>query len=113
MKFKEINYRHANLPDKACSNKSDIPKRRYKPLSFYVLGGVDVDGSSLDKLRTDTPIAYDSDASISELESVGKIESIGVCDPRVDMMDIVAKTNSVSKAQAIVDGAVVAPSVSE
>ena len=112
MKVKEINYKHVNLPHSACANKKDVPPRRFKPLSYYVLGGVDLDGSNLDKLKTDTPIAYDSETAIADMESVGKIESIGVCDPRVDMMDIVSKAKSVAKAQDIVDGAIVQPSES-
>lgn len=73
----------------------------FRPLSYYLLGGVDLQG---DKLKTDTPIAYDSETAIEEMEKQGEVEAIGVCDPRVDMFDVVIKAKSVEKgAKAIAD----------
>ena len=92
--------------------KTDNP-RRYKPLSYYVLGGTDIDGSVSKDLNSEVPVAYDGDDAIAEMSKKGKIESIGVADPRVDMFDLVESANSVKSAQHVIDNATPAPGDAE
>lgn len=53
----------------------------YHPLSYYVLGGVDVDGS---ELRTDASIMFDDS---KDIESGCGVDA--TCDPRVSYFDVV------------------------
>lgn len=53
----------------------------YHPLSYYVLGGVDVDGS---ELRTDASIMFDDSKDIENGCGVD-----ATCDPRVSYFDVV------------------------
>lgn len=76
--------------------KSNFPKvtptgEKYKPLSYYVLGGVDLKG---DETRLNAQVTYDNEETISEMEENGTIQAIGVCSPNVDIFDIVEKTGS-------------------
>lgn len=57
---------------------SDHPE--YRPFSYYVLGGIDVDG---DSLLMNADVGVDSD---SDIESGCSVD--GSCDPRVSAFDI-------------------------
>ena len=65
----------------------------YKPLSYYILGGVDIKG---DETRLNAQVTYDNEESIKEMEDTGKIQAIGVCSPNVDIFDIFEKTGDTS-----------------
>ena len=77
--------------------------RKYKPLSYFILGGVDLSG---DQLKDNAEISFESEKSLSEMENQGVVKSIGVCDPRVDMFDIVEATTSEQATDAIESGEV-------
>ena len=66
---------------------------RYKPLSYYILGGVDLKG---DETRLNAQVTYDNEESIKEMEDTGTIQAIGVCSPNVDIFDIFEKTGDTS-----------------
>lgn len=82
-----------NFPDKSCAKRSN---ERYRPLSYYVLGGVNLDGKPL---VNNTPVSYDNEETLTELENSEQgLQSIGACDPRVDFFDI-AEASSKSDAK--------------
>lgn len=61
----------------------------YTPLSAYIQNkAADIKG---DVLKNDTPVTYDTEDAIAEMEEQGTISAIGVCDPTVDFFDIVEK----------------------
>lgn len=57
-----------------------IDRPIYRPFSYYVLGGIDVDG---DSLTMNADIGFDDD---SEIEAGCAVD--GACDPRVSGFDI-------------------------
>lgn len=67
----------------------ELKEEIYTPLSVYIQNkSADVKG---DVLRNDTPVTFDTEDAIAEMEEQGTISSIGVCDPTVDFFDIVEK----------------------
>lgn len=67
------------------SSDIDFGERpKYRPFSFYVLGGIDVDG---DALNMDAPTSFDDDESSSGIDCVADATS----DPRISPFDIVER----------------------
>ncbi|UNI72419.1 MAG: hypothetical protein [Chaetfec virus UA24_2292] len=60
-----------------------VDRPKYRPFSYYVLGGIDVDG---DALTMNADISFDDD---SEIEAGCSVD--GACDPRVSGFDIAEK----------------------
>lgn len=68
----------------------------YHPLSYYVAGGIDVDGS---ELRTDASISYDDSKDID-----GGCSPDALCDPRTSYFDIVEELGA-ELAKAVTEDA--------
>lgn len=67
--------------------KSDIDfdeRKKYRPFSYYVKGGIDLDG---DALMDGAPTTFDTDDDIAGVDCVAEATS----DPRVSWCDIVEK----------------------
>lgn len=100
-KGRKIIYGANRLPSE-CNAYDKEKTARFRPLSYYLLGGVDTAGESLSALNNNASVAHSSDEELAEMETNDKVESIGVADPRVDFFDIVEKAGSVSKAETVV-----------
>lgn len=72
--------RHRYCGESFCSTAQKDDTKVYHPLSYYVLGGIDVTGEGL---TLDAPVSYDS---MDDLEAAVGPDSR--CDPRVSFFDI-------------------------
>ena len=61
------------------------PQKIFHPLSYYLLGGVDVDGDALDK---SAETEFDNEEELQDLEDAGMC-SVPYGDPRVSKFDLV------------------------
>lgn len=69
----------------SCILKSDIDfseRSKYRPMSYYVQGGIDLDG---DALRDGAQTSFDSPDDIAGVDCVAEATS----DPRVSALDII------------------------